>query len=37
MAHSSIRFGFSRFTTVEEVDYTADHCIKNVKKLREMR
>jgi cysteine desulfurase len=37
MAHSSIRFGFGRFTTMAEVDYTADHCIKNVKKLREMR
>jgi cysteine desulfurase len=37
MAHSSIRFGFGRFTTMAEVDYTTDHCIKNVKKLREMR
>lgn len=37
MAHSSIRFGFGRFTTMAEVDYTVDHCIKNVKKLREMR
>lgn len=36
MAHSSIRFGFGRFTTMAEVDYTASHCIKNVKKLREM-
>jgi len=36
MAHSSIRFGFGRFTTIAEVDYTAEHCIKNVKKLRDM-
>lgn len=30
------RFGIGRFTTVEEVDYTADKCIKHVKRLREM-
>ncbi|KAJ9598483.1 hypothetical protein L9F63_010836, partial [Diploptera punctata] len=36
MAHSSIRFGFGRFTTIAEVDYTAEHCIKHVKRLREM-
>ncbi|KAL0273478.1 UNVERIFIED_CONTAM: hypothetical protein PYX00_006133 [Menopon gallinae] len=36
LAHSSIRFGFGRFTTVEEVDYTADKCIRHVKRLREM-
>ncbi|XP_069674183.1 cysteine desulfurase, mitochondrial-like [Periplaneta americana] len=36
MAHSSIRFGFGRFTTMAEVDYTADHCINHVKRLREM-
>eukprot|EP00116_Pleurobrachia_bachei_P003877 sb/3464139/ len=36
MAHSSIRFGFGRFTTVEEVDYTADRCIQHVSRLREM-
>lgn len=36
LAHSSIRFGFGRFTTVEEVDYTADLTIKHVTRLREM-
>lgn len=36
LAHSSIRFGFGRFTTVEEVDYTAEKCIHHVKRLREM-
>jgi len=37
LAHSSIRFGIGRFTTEEEVDYTADKCIKVVTKLRDMR
>ncbi|KAL0894830.1 hypothetical protein ABMA27_013350 [Loxostege sticticalis] len=36
LAHSSIRFGFGRFTTVEEVDYTAEKTIKHVERLREM-
>lgn len=36
LAHSSIRFGLGRFTTEEEVDYTADKCIQHVKRLREM-
>lgn len=36
LAHSSIRFGIGRFTTVEEVDYTVAKCVENVKKLREM-
>lgn len=36
LAHSSIRFGFGRFSTIEEVDYTADRCIKHVTRLREM-
>ncbi|XP_039950666.1 cysteine desulfurase, mitochondrial [Bactrocera neohumeralis] len=36
LAHSSIRFGIGRFTTIEEVDYTADKCIKHVERLREM-
>ena len=36
LAHSSIRFGIGRFTTIEEVDYTADKCIKHVSRLREM-
>jgi cysteine desulfurase len=36
LAHSSIRFGLGRFTTVEEVDYVAEKCIKHVTRLREM-
>ncbi|KAK7114717.1 cysteine desulfurase-like isoform X2 [Littorina saxatilis] len=36
LAHSSIRFGIGRFTTEEEIDYTAERCIKHVKRLREM-
>ncbi|KAF5285752.1 hypothetical protein FQR65_LT02280 [Abscondita terminalis] len=36
LAHSSIRFGISRFTTIEEVDYTAAKCIHHVTRLREM-
>ncbi|XP_076860539.1 cysteine desulfurase [Brachyhypopomus gauderio] len=36
LAHSSIRFGIGRFTTEEEVDYTAEKCIQQVKRLREM-
>ena len=36
LAHSSIRFGIGRFTTEEEVDYTAERAIKEVKRLREM-
>lgn len=36
LAHSSIRFGMGRFTTVEEVDYTAQKMIVAVKRLREM-
>ncbi|XP_037107758.1 cysteine desulfurase, mitochondrial [Syngnathus acus] len=36
LAHSSIRFGIGRFTTEEEVDYTARKCIKHVQRLREM-
>uniref|UniRef100_A0A8C8DKK5 cysteine desulfurase n=1 Tax=Oryzias sinensis TaxID=183150 RepID=A0A8C8DKK5_9TELE len=30
------RFGIGRFTTEEEVDYTADKCIQQVRRLREM-
>ncbi|KAK2722475.1 hypothetical protein QYM36_002874, partial [Artemia franciscana] len=37
LAHSSIRFGIGRFTTEAEVDYTAQKCIQQVKRLREMR
>lgn len=36
MAHSSIRFGIGRFTTVEEVDYTLEKTIRHVSRLREM-
>ncbi|OAD61102.1 putative cysteine desulfurase, mitochondrial [Eufriesea mexicana] len=36
LAHSSIRFGIGRFTTLEEVDYTAENTIRHVKRLREM-
>ncbi|ENN81987.1 hypothetical protein D910_05066 [Dendroctonus ponderosae] len=36
LAHSSIRFGIGRFTTEEEVDYTARKCIDHVTRLREM-
>ena len=36
LAHSSIRVGMGRFTTVEEVDYAAEKMIDAVKRLREM-
>lgn len=36
LAHSSIRFGVGRFTTVEEVDFVADLVISAVKRLRDM-
>lgn len=36
MAHSSLRFGFSRFTTDEEVEYAIGHVKEAVTKLREM-
>ncbi|MEJ8755852.1 IscS subfamily cysteine desulfurase [Pontibacter sp. H259] len=36
LAHSSLRFGFSRFTTDEEVDYAIDHVKEAVAKLRDM-
>ncbi|OCT62859.1 cysteine desulfurase, mitochondrial [Xenopus laevis] len=36
LAHSSIRFGIGRFTTEEEVDYTVNKCVEEVKRLREM-
>ncbi|XP_022918723.2 cysteine desulfurase, mitochondrial [Onthophagus taurus] len=36
LAHSSIRFGIGRFTTMEEIDYTANKCIQHVTRLREM-
>lgn len=36
LAHTSIRFGFGRFTTKEEVDYAADLVISSIEKLRAM-
>jgi cysteine desulfurase len=36
LAHSSIRFGIGRFTTVQEVDYTVKKCVKEAKRLRDM-
>ncbi len=36
MAHTSLRIGFGRFTTEEEVDYTADLIIREVTRLRAM-
>lgn len=36
LAHSSIRFGIGRFTTLEEINFTADNTIKEVKRLRDM-
>ncbi|MFO0807158.1 MAG: IscS subfamily cysteine desulfurase [Gemmataceae bacterium] len=36
LAHSSIRFGLGRFTTEDEVDYTADLVVREVTRLREM-
>ncbi len=36
LAHSSIRFGFGRFNTEDEVDYVADKLIDVVTKLREL-
>jgi len=36
LAHTSIRFGFGRFTTEEEVDFAADQVVENVTRLREM-
>ncbi|KAM3833841.1 cysteine desulfurase [Diretmus argenteus] len=36
LAHSSIRFGIGRFSTEEEIDFTANKCIQHVHRLREM-
>lgn len=33
---SILRFGIGRFTTKDEVDYTANKCIQHVTRLREM-
>ena len=36
LAHTSLRIGFGRFTTEQEVDFAADQIIQAVKKLRDM-
>ncbi len=36
LAHSSLRFGLSRYTTEEEIDYTIEHVKSAVNKLRDM-
>jgi len=36
LAHTSIRFGFGRFSTEQEVDYALEVILKGVKKLRDM-
>ncbi len=36
LAHSSLRFGLSRFTTEEQIDYTINEITQTVIKLREM-
>ena len=36
LAHTSLRFGIGRFTTLEEVNFTADLVVKNVERLREL-
>lgn len=35
-AHSSIRFGIGRFTTVKEIDFVIDRVVKHVERLRSM-
>lgn len=37
MAHSSLRFGFGRFTTDAEVDFVVEKLVATVQKLRDMR
>lgn len=36
MAHTSLRIGFGRFTTEEEIDSAAEKIIREVRRLREM-
>ncbi len=36
MAHTSLRIGFGRFTTEQEVDYMANLLIREVTRLREL-
>ena len=35
-AHASLRFGLGRFTTQEEIDYTIEHVVQVVHKLRKL-
>jgi cysteine desulfurase len=34
LAHTSIRFGLGRFNTAEEVNYTVDRVVQEVRRLR---
>ena len=36
LAHTSIRFGFGRFTTMEEVEYAAELVISKIQNLRDL-
>jgi len=36
LAHTSIRFGLGRFNTVEEVDYTVQRVVEEVRRLRDL-
>lgn len=36
LAHTSIRFGFGRFTTMEEVEYAAELIISKIQNLRDL-
>lgn len=36
LAHTSLRIGFGRFTTEEEIDFAIDLIIRQVNRLREM-
>ena len=36
MAHGSIRFSLSRYTTEEEIDYVLEHMPKVIDRLREL-
>lgn len=36
LAHSSLRFGLGRFSTLEEVEYVGSRVIESVRRLREM-